>query len=551
MVSQGIDTSVIKAENIKSGVTILGVAGSLTPGITPSGNINITNTSQTDVTNYATAQVVDANLIAANIADGVTILGVTGTHASLGYPINCNVSYGVYTGSIVTGPAPTTAQVTVAPVESASLPDNINVSGADYQYNNQTGLISIFDASGPVTVTVHCETAPYLTFMSSNSFTLTAPSESGSTPTKTWDGQIDYSGDHENWTENWDGTTTLSSTESGGYHYLYLRGVNNSRLMPSTVTTFGGWVITGSGVQCIGTIAALLDYQMLLAGQVPVLADGAFRKMFFGCSALSTAPGLPFTSLTSYCYSQMFYGCTGLTAAPQLPATTLAGHCYESMFNGCTSLTTAPVLPATTLTTYCYRYMFSGCSVLAACPTLPATTLADRCYEYMFKSCAALTTPPTLPATTMATGSYAHMFESCTGLTAAPELPATTLASECYSAMFSGCTSLTTATALRATTVFASCYASMFLNCTNLSTIPYLPASALVDRCYYQMFKGCAKIYVYTSSVSGSLMFRIPRYGNGTTVNSAMTNMFTGTGGTLATTPAINTWYYTTNTLIS
>ena len=55
------------------------IAG-ISTGITPSGNINITDTQQTDVTNYATAQVVDANLTAENIAAGVTVLGIVGTH---------------------------------------------------------------------------------------------------------------------------------------------------------------------------------------------------------------------------------------------------------------------------------------------------------------------------------------------------------------------------------------------------------------------------------------------------------------------------------------
>ncbi len=49
-------------------------------GITPTGNINITNTQQTDVTAYATAQVVDADLVPANIKKYVDILGVVGTY---------------------------------------------------------------------------------------------------------------------------------------------------------------------------------------------------------------------------------------------------------------------------------------------------------------------------------------------------------------------------------------------------------------------------------------------------------------------------------------
>lgn len=46
----------------------------------PTGNIEITSTASVDVAAYATAQVVDANLIAGNIKKDVTILGVTGTY---------------------------------------------------------------------------------------------------------------------------------------------------------------------------------------------------------------------------------------------------------------------------------------------------------------------------------------------------------------------------------------------------------------------------------------------------------------------------------------
>ena len=51
-----------------------------TGGIIPAGHINITDTNVIDVARYATAQVVDANLIPENIAEGITILGIEGTH---------------------------------------------------------------------------------------------------------------------------------------------------------------------------------------------------------------------------------------------------------------------------------------------------------------------------------------------------------------------------------------------------------------------------------------------------------------------------------------
>lgn len=45
----------------------------------PEGKKNLTNTTETDVSNYATAQIVEANLIASNIKKDVSILGVTGS----------------------------------------------------------------------------------------------------------------------------------------------------------------------------------------------------------------------------------------------------------------------------------------------------------------------------------------------------------------------------------------------------------------------------------------------------------------------------------------
>jgi len=125
-VSQLVDTSVVKAENIKSGVSILGVSGSLTPGITPSGNINITNTTQTDVTNYATAQVVDANLTAGNIKSGVTILGVSGS-LTPGITPSGNINITSTAQTNVTNYA--TAQVVDANLVAGNIKSGVSILG--------------------------------------------------------------------------------------------------------------------------------------------------------------------------------------------------------------------------------------------------------------------------------------------------------------------------------------------------------------------------------------------------------------------------------------
>lgn len=225
------------------------------------------------------------------------------------------------------------------------------------------------------------------------------------------------------------------------------------------------------------------------------LATGCYSGMFVGCTSLSDAHDLPATTLAKGCYGAMFNDCSSLTKAPVLPATTLAVSCYQRMFTGCTSLTKAPKLPATTLTQSCYRNMFGGCTSLTTVPNLPATTMTDYCYCEMFKGCTSLTSTSVMPATTLATCCYDNMFSGCTSLIKAPELPAVSLAKGCYSKMFEGCTSLITPpSTLPATTMMDDCCWAMFYNCTSLTTSPDLPATTLAAHCYNHMFCGCTSL---------------------------------------------------------
>ena len=194
------------------------------------------------------------------------------------------------------------------------------------------------------------------------------------------------------------------------------------------------FIMTGS-IAASGNIMSLLNFS-------DTLTDYGFYNLFNYCTALTSAPTLPATTLAESCYQEMFSDCTSLTQAPTLPATTLADFCYAFMFSGCASLTTAPELPATTLKGSCYVAMFQRCTSLTAASELPATTLADGCYNCMFMGCESLVTVPALPATTLVTRCYGQMFMNCTSLVQAPELPATTLEMYCYSSMFQGCSKL-------------------------------------------------------------------------------------------------------------
>ena len=381
----------------------------------------------------------------------------------------------------------------------------------------------------------------YLSFIGNEDFTLKTYNT-----TKNWDGTLEYSTDTSTW-NTWDGTAISSA---GGK--LYLRGTGNTKITGSSSDY--RFVFTGTDalkIACEGNIENLLDYETVSAGGHPTMGNYCYANMFRNCTALTTAPVLPATTLVYGCYSSMFYGCTALTTAPALPATTLASTCYYSMFYNCTALTTAPELPATTLAGSCYESMFRGCTSLISTPELPATTLAENCYNAMFQGCASLISTPELPATTLADNCYIYMFHGCTSLITAPALPATTLVSSCYAYMFSGCTALTTAPALPATTLAVGCYGAMFYGCISLTTVPELPATTLANYCYDNMFYGCTKIKLSTTQTGEyQTAYRIPKSGTGTTANNALNAMFANTGGSFTGTPSINTTYYTSNTVV-
>ena len=142
---------------------------------------------------------------------------------------------------------------------------------------------------------------------------------------KSWDGTLEWSTDHTNW------TTLTGMTMQSVDKKLYLRGKNTTFRVDS-----GGvrWKLSARA-GCSGNIQTLLDWEN---PPTVINTDGCYGYMFFDCTNLTTAPELPATTLAEICYYAMFQGCTNLTKAPELPATTLKSNCYSFMFNGCTAL---------------------------------------------------------------------------------------------------------------------------------------------------------------------------------------------------------------------
>lgn len=118
----------------------------------PSGTINITTTAKTDVTQYKWAQVQDNNLTANNIKVGVSILGINGTFTSDGTATASDIVSGktAYVNGVkITGTH------TDGVLEGNATPSQV-LKGATFynnSYTKQTGAIETY--AGATTITVN------------------------------------------------------------------------------------------------------------------------------------------------------------------------------------------------------------------------------------------------------------------------------------------------------------------------------------------------------------------------------------------------------------
>ena len=291
---------------------------------------------------------------------------------------------------------------------------NVTEAGSSYIYNltvskekiKVTGITAgAWTASGTTTGDLICY--PYVTFKAEQPQTFKMTEINGYTISG-----LEYSVNFGEW------KTVVANkdiTFGGTNGDLRLRGTNTDGTASaynrhSTIT----FTDPNVKVACTGDIRTLLNWKSYSTVDTQ---NARFCKLLYGCTALTSAPDLPATTLANECYYGMFVDCTSLASAPELKATTLADKCYNRMFFNCTSLTSAPELKATTLATECCYDMFYGCTSLASAPNLPATKLANSCYWQMFYGCTSLTSAPELKATTLATNCYYRMFYKCKLLT--------------------------------------------------------------------------------------------------------------------------------------
>lgn len=351
--SISVTPSVTNTTGYITGSTKTGTAVTVSASELVSGNINLTNTSSTNVTNYATARIVDSNLVAGNIKNGTTILGVTGTYSGGG------------------GDTPPTT------------PTDAVIFYSKYPFS-----LRVYDGAK------HWDGTLYYSYDDSI--------------WDTWGGttklDADLSDGYYKLYLRGVGNTKITGSSSNRYRWFFIgEGIKccgnlNNLLNYTTTPTLGNYAFANLFYEC-GNVG----FDVTLPATA--LATYCYYQMFYGCTSLTTAPTLSATALQSYCYAWMFQGCTSLTTAPNLPATTLTTNCYYYMFSGCTSLTTPAIMAggttqATPDKSCCYS-MYYDCTSLNIYTSASghtafykalsySTTSSDTNYRstyYMFYNC--------------------------------------------------------------------------------------------------------------------------------------------------------------------
>lgn len=321
--------------------------------------------------------------------------------------------------------------------------------------------------------------------------------------TGTYSVSLEYSLDGRTWsTFNNNTTISLNTGEKA-----YFRGTNTRLASSDSVcTTF---VMSGS-IAGSGNVMSLL-YANDFETRLSLTVGNEFRSLFINCTALTSAPELPATTVSGWStYDKMFKGCTSLVAAPDLPASSLSRGCYANMFEGCTSLLAAPAIKVTSVNQNAMTSMFEGCTSLSTAGdvAINVTSSSVESFKYMFRNCTSLSTPPSaLKSAIPSNGSnlFYGMFYGCSSLKALPDMYFQNIDNSGAREMFEGCTSLDGVVDLSFVTSMSSSYQMyrMFKGCVKITKAILPNLQNVPSDAYGNMFDGCMNLnYVIMLSLT-------------------------------------------------
>ena len=420
-VTSAIDVN-IASNNIKEGVSILGVAGTL-KGEKPEESFDVqpTTAEQTITptagsvfsggTVHAVTSSIDSNILPQNIKEGVSILGVTGTLSGGGTP-----DYRYMNGTVdkVGLKAIGWTDEDILTYEQNS--PHYTWQNDQYKVSDENKALYLLDDPKPSSY----KNNPNITFV----------------PKKNMESYF----------------TKVSAWGGGFIGMKYIKGI------PFYDTSN----MTG--------MSRLFDgcFSLITIPQLNTSNVTSMSNMFEDCFQLTSIPQLNTSNVTIM--ESMFRICSSLTTIPQLDTSKVTN--MNSMFRNCSSLTTIPPLNTSNVTVM--RWMFEGCSSLATIPQLNTSNVTTM--EYMFNDCSNLTSIPQLNTSNVT--DMSNMFRFCSNLTSIPLLNTSNVTN--MNSMFYNCKKLTSIPQLNTSNV--TNMENMFTYCSNLETVEGIDFSGLTSN---------------------------------------------------------------------
>lgn len=403
-VTAAIDSN-ISANNIKTGVSILGVAGNVvelkgeTKTISPTtSQQTITPTTPTyngltSVTVNAVTSSIDTNIIAGNIKNGVTILGVTGNYGGTTptidpLSITPTTSQQTITASGgVDGYSPITVSAVTSSIDANISAENIKngvtILGVTGNYSGgvtPTGTINI-SSNGTYDVTNYASasvtvpsTAPdyYLSFTLSSSGNLSKNIQT-IVNFSNIKNLSNYTMAYLYYHTNLSGSITFPNLQIIGQYALH-SAFAHTRITSISFPNLQS-VYNYGLYYCCNYCSSLTSID--LGNLTTVSGTSALANAFSYCSGLVN---VDFSSITSISGTNAFQyalqNCTNLVSLDLSGLTTISGaSVFYSMCQQCSSLTTVNLSSLTTITGYTvFQSAFSGCTSLSS---ITFTSLTD------------------------------------------------------------------------------------------------------------------------------------------------------------------------------